>query len=73
MDKARIVVLISEVLGIEVSLLSSDSGLGVTPGWDSLAHLEILTKLEAETGKKVSVEDSIFAESLEDLCDLFND
>lgn len=53
--------------------LEPDAALGSTDGWDSLAQLELIVRLEQESGIKLSAEDSIYAESLPDLLALFGD
>jgi len=71
LQDSRIIEIIAEVVKISPDELIPDSALGSTRGWDSLAHLELVTRLEQESGIRLSPEDSIFAESLADLLNLF--
>lgn len=38
--------LVADALGCQPQNLTPDSELGITPGWDSMAYLRILTELE---------------------------
>lgn len=71
MSEREIVQIVEEVLGLRSGALSADAALGVTQGWDSLAQLEILEKLEKVSGRMLSSEELLLAESLEDLIGLF--
>ena len=62
---------IAKCIGIETAELNDDSGIGRTQGWDSLAHVEILERLEGISGISISVDESIFSESLSDLVSIF--
>lgn len=72
MEEKKIREIVAGVLQTPMVDLPKDASLGVTEGWDSLAQLEILEKLEAASSKRLSGEDSLFAESLEDLLALFS-
>lgn len=72
MEEKKIREIVAGVLQTPTADLPKDASLGVTEGWDSLAQLEILEKLEAASSKRLSGEDSLFAESLEDLLALFS-
>ena len=63
--------IVAEVIGADIEILEDDSRLGQSRGWDSIAQLEIIERLETMSGKKLSIEESIFAESLLDLYSLF--
>lgn len=72
LSDSRIKEIVADVIKLEASLLSDESALGMTEGWDSLAQLEIITRLEQESGSRLSAEDSIYTESLADLVSLFS-
>jgi len=40
--------MIAQVIGCKPEELSAESELGITPGWDSMAYLRILTELEKQ-------------------------
>jgi acyl carrier protein len=52
--------------------LEAGDRLGATKGWDSLAHVEIISKLESLSGITLNAEDAIFAETLGDLIEIFS-
>lgn len=70
MTRDEVIKTVVEVLGTGNALTFEDR-LGSTKGWDSLAHIEIVAKLEAASGKRLSTEDAIFAETVADLVELF--
>jgi len=39
---------VSSVLNISLDVLDDDAELGITPGWDSMAYLRLLSALERE-------------------------
>lgn len=47
---------ISEILKVPPTDLTPDSALGVTPGWDSMAHVDIMMVLEDRLGIEISEE-----------------
>lgn len=49
--------LVADVLGVDPSALNDDSGPGVEPAWDSLAHLSVMTAVEEEFGVRFSMEE----------------
>lgn len=71
LSESRIKDIIADVIKVEGSQLGPESALGITDGWDSLAQLEIVTRLEQESSIRLTAEDSIYAESLADLTSLF--
>jgi len=42
----QIKLIVAEVLNMDSSQISNDSGIGLTPGWDSLKQIEILLQIE---------------------------
>jgi acyl carrier protein len=71
LSESRIAQIVVEIVKPHDGQLNPDSSLGTTEGWDSLAQLEIITRLEQESGVRLSAEDAIYAESLSDLVSLF--
>jgi acyl carrier protein len=53
-----IVQIVADVLGPTAAReLGDDSGLDITPGWDSMQHLAIVMAIEEELGVRVDPED----------------
>ena len=73
LSEARITEIVRDIVKPQDGKLDSESSLGMTQGWDSLAQLEIITRLEQESGMRLSAEDAIYAESLPDLISLFGE
>jgi len=48
--------ILAEALGIEADQVSDDAGIGLTPQWDSLAHMRIILALEDHLGKMLAPE-----------------
>ena len=42
--------IVARVLGLPMEQVSDDAGPDVLPGWDSVAHLDIVLSVEAERG-----------------------
>jgi len=55
-EEARVLLKIAQLLDTEVEQLSDEDGLGTHPGWNSLAHVEILATLEDECGLVIDAE-----------------
>ena len=49
----------AELLGIEESKINNSSSYNSLEGWDSLKHLEIVSRLEEEFGISISMDDII--------------
>jgi acyl carrier protein len=45
---------IAGILKILTSELTADSRIGLTPGWDSMAHVDIMMLLEERCGIEIS-------------------
>jgi acyl carrier protein len=73
LSEARITDIVREIVKPQDGKLDPESSLGMTQGWDSLAQLERITRLEQESGMRLSAEDAIYAESLSDLISLFGE
>ena len=58
-EAARVLLKIAQLLDSEVEQLSDEDGLGTHPGWNSLAHVEILATLEDECGLVIDAESII--------------
>jgi acyl carrier protein len=64
------VLLIQHEIGLPVTAEHIGEGLDSVPGWDSLHLLTLLTALERETGRSVSMPDVLEATTLRDIYDL---
>ena len=67
MKKNKLIEYISERLAISASQLSNESGLGLTPGWDSIAHLEIMVFLEKEYGVLIDEHSMVVCSRIESM------
>jgi acyl carrier protein len=67
---ADFVVLLQEELGLEVCVEDVSAGFDEVPGWDSVHLLRLLTVLERETGRPISVPDVLDAPNLRYIYDL---
>ncbi|MFL6072398.1 MAG: phosphopantetheine-binding protein [Mycobacteriales bacterium] len=58
---------VRDELGIEVSDADAGRDLDELPGWDSMHLLWLLTLLERDTGRQLSLPDLLHARSLEQI------
>ncbi len=61
------VLLVRDELGLPVDVAGADVRLDEVPGWDSVHLLSLLTALERELGRPVSLPDMLTATSLRDI------
>lgn len=73
MTEKEVLETISEVLRIAPKDLSPDMGLGREPGWDSLANVEILQRLEDRSKLRLGIEETFYLETVADYVDAFKD
>lgn len=59
--------LIAETFECDVAILTDDLGPGEVPGWDSLGHVTLMTRIHEHFGKHVPMEDAIEVESIADI------
>lgn len=57
MTKEKVKEIVAEVLRCDINTLEDSSGILSQFGWDSLAHIEIITSIEDAFGIKVEDED----------------
>lgn len=62
--------IISDVLGIEISILKRDMTAKDIKGWDSLAHVRILHNCESSLGISLTFEEISQLEEVGDLIDI---
>jgi acyl carrier protein len=67
---AQLASLLSDVCGAPVSSLGPDAEAGVTPGWDSVTHLEFIGAIEDELGVTITTAESIAVKTLDDMARL---
>lgn len=67
---ADFVVLLHEELGLELGVEDVSLGFDEVPGWDSVHLLRLLTVLERETGRMISVPDVLGAPNLQYIYEL---
>lgn len=51
--------LIAKALGINVSTVDQTTALGITPQWDSLAHMRIILALEKKLDRQLQPEEIV--------------
>ncbi|HEX8694368.1 MAG TPA: acyl carrier protein [Longimicrobium sp.] len=56
--------LVSRVFGVEPARVSDETSNADTPGWDSLAHINLVLALESTYGVSLSVEEALEATSV---------
>lgn len=54
MTREELIETISSILKVPTADLTPDSALGVTPGWDSMAHVDIMMVLEERLGIEIT-------------------
>lgn len=55
----KLVRLLSDTLGLDVSAICAETAMANTPAWDSIAHLNVCMAVEAEFGLSLSPEEMI--------------
>ena len=58
------IALVRDEIGLEVTVGDAGRGLEEIPDWDSVHLLQLLTALERETGRRISMPDVLEATSL---------
>ena len=61
--------IIAAILGVSIDEVQEDTAIGDLPSWDSLNHLQIIAKIEAEFGIKFTPDIMM---DLEDVSDIVN-
>lgn len=51
--------LLAEALGLEPDAVDGSTAIGVTPEWDSLAHIRIILAIESEIGRQLATEEIV--------------
>ena len=64
---------VSKVLGVELSELNMESGVGDVPEWDSLAHTRLILSIEETFKITIDIEDAIEIETIGDIVELLQD
>lgn len=59
--------LIAGALHIEASAVNEDTGLAVTPQWDSLAHMRLILSLEEQLGCQLKPEQIVELTKIDDV------
>lgn len=57
-------------LGVDVSLLGDDVGVGDLPEWDSLAQVMLITAVEAEFAMSIDIDVAFDLETVGDFVEL---
>lgn len=64
-DKATEI--LASALGLDTDSIGPDIGLGITPQWDSLAHMRIVLALERILGRQLPAQDIMSIASVNDV------
>ena len=59
--------LIAETLNVSIDQVHDELAIGDIPEWDSLAHMRIITALEADLGVVLDIEQTLEIEDVEDI------
>ncbi len=54
MTREDLIETISQILKVSPTDLTPDSALGIAPGWDSMAHIDIMMVLEDRLGVEIT-------------------
>jgi acyl carrier protein len=57
----------ADLFQCDVADLKDETGPGDIPGWDSLGHVALMTRIHEHFGSHVPVEDAVEVESISDL------
>ena len=64
--------LLAEALMVKPTEINSETALGYTPQWDSLAHMRLILALEEHMGSHLPPEAIISIANLKDICALLD-
>lgn len=64
-----VIKIISEVLEVQESKISINTGIGDIPEWDSIKQMQIIISLEEEYGIEFSEDDLVEANNVKKLCE----
>ena len=59
--------LIANTLNVAINQVHDELAIGDIPEWDSLAHMRIITALEADLGVVLDIEQTLEIEDVEDI------
>ena len=62
--------LVADALGVAEDVVDQSTALGVTPEWDSLAHMRLALAIEAQIGRPLSTDEILSIGSVEDVAAL---
>jgi len=62
--------LVAKALGIQLSEVDETTALGITPQWDSLAHMRLILAVEKKLNKKLGPEEIVGLTGIQDVIDL---
>lgn len=54
---SRLQTLVAEILGVDPSLVTADTGPGSIPQWDSMAHMQLVAAVEESYGVQFTIEE----------------
>jgi acyl carrier protein len=52
----KLITVVAGVLGVKAAALSLETGPGDLEAWDSLAHINVVSEIEAEFGVSIPIE-----------------
>lgn len=65
-----VISVVAKAIGADISEISSQSGVGDIDKWDSLGHLAVLAAIESHFSLKLSVDETLDCETVEDICEI---
>ena len=63
---------IAQIMSVDISSISDDASPENTENWDSIRHMELLTKLESQYGVTFDVDEMIEMMSLPAILEVLN-
>ncbi|TAK18637.1 MAG: acyl carrier protein [Acidobacteria bacterium] len=53
----RLRTLVAEILGVDPSIVTAETGPGTIPQWDSMAHMQLVAAIEESYGVQFTIEE----------------
>jgi len=59
--------ILAQALALDAGAISTETGIGVTPQWDSMAHMRLILALEQHLGRQLPADDMLSISCLNDI------
>jgi acyl carrier protein len=73
MTEKQLISIVAQILSVESSLITEDSGIGNPQEWDSFAQISIMLEVEREIIHKFSPEEISENSKIKDILNLINE